>query len=395
MNIGMILDDTFPPDPRVENEALSLIQSGHKVFLYCLDYTRRLPVFENINGINVYRQRFPGIIYSLSALAYTIPVYHLYLKRSLSHFLRKNHIQVIHVHDMQVARSVFWVTKKIKIPVVLDFHENRPEIMKYYSHVSSFLGKLLIYPSIWKRFEHRYIIKADKIIVVTEEAKEYYRKKTGVSEKKIVVVPNTVRKGFYTDYKIDDKIIDRYAQHFMILYLGDTGKRRGLTTMINSLKYLVKLIPEIKLVIVGSSDNDNYLKQLVTTLHYNDYVDFTGWVDVALFPSYILSGEIGACPIHKNIHHDTTYANKIFQSLAFGKPVVVSDCKAQENIVEKYNFGLVFKDQDARDFADKILKLYHDKNLYNTLSKNGRKAIAEELNWDNNTFVLKKLYEDL
>ena len=34
----MILDATFPPDPRVENEAISLIAAGHEVFLFCLKY---------------------------------------------------------------------------------------------------------------------------------------------------------------------------------------------------------------------------------------------------------------------------------------------------------------------------------------------------------------------
>ena len=38
MRIGMILDDVFPPDPRVENEAISLLNNGHKVFLFCLKY---------------------------------------------------------------------------------------------------------------------------------------------------------------------------------------------------------------------------------------------------------------------------------------------------------------------------------------------------------------------
>ena len=38
MRIGMILDKTFPPDPRVENEAIELLKQGHKVFLFCVTY---------------------------------------------------------------------------------------------------------------------------------------------------------------------------------------------------------------------------------------------------------------------------------------------------------------------------------------------------------------------
>ncbi len=395
MKIGMILDNTFPPDPRVENEAFTLIKNGHDVYLYCLDYSHSLAEYEIINGIYVYRQRLPKYLYSLSALAYTIPYYHFYLKKSLSKFVAKNEIQVLHVHDIQVARSVFNVNKKFNLPIVLDLHENRPEIMKYYAHVKSLLGKLLIYPSIWKKNEYKYIKQAQKVIVVTEEAKEYYLQKIPVNENNFYVVPNTVRKEFYSNYSLNKEIIDQYANHFTMLYIGDTGLRRGIETMIKSLEYLIHEIPNIKIVIVGKSKTDPLLKSLIVELGYENYVDLTGWKNFELFPSYIIASDIGVCPIHKNIHHETTYANKIFQYLAFGKPIIVSDCKAQAKIVQRYDCGLVFKDQDAKNFADKILTLYRNKNLVQKFSNNGKRAINEELNWEKTSIELNKLYDEI
>ena len=38
MRIGMILDKSFPPDPRVENEARLLMDDGHELYLFCLDF---------------------------------------------------------------------------------------------------------------------------------------------------------------------------------------------------------------------------------------------------------------------------------------------------------------------------------------------------------------------
>jgi len=395
MNIGMILDEAFPPDPRVENEALSLISQGHEVFLFCLDYSHEQPAVELVNGINVRRQKLPKSLYRLSALAYTLPIYHLYLKKYISRFILEYKIQAVHIHDMRIARSVFWAVKERNIPAVLDLHENRPEIMKYYGFVNSLLGKLLIYPLVWKKFEYNYIHKANRVVVVTQEAKDYYVKETQVDKDKIHVVPNTVRKEFYTDYNLKNEIVNKYAKNFVVLYLGDTGSRRGLETIIESLPHLVKIIPQIRFVIVGRSDNDSSLKQLVTSLRVEEYVDFVGWVDVSLFPSYILSSTLGVCPIHQNIHHNTTYANKIFQSLAFGKPVVVSDCEAQMNIVNKFHVGLVFKDRDAKDFANKIVKLYNDRELYKTFAQNGEKVIRKVLNWEKNKRILSDIYDNL
>lgn len=388
----MILDNSFPPDPRVENEAMSLIKKGHKVYLFCLDYTQKEKAIENINGIQVYRVKLPKLLYSLSALAYTVPIYHCFLSISIYKFIKKYKIDSIHIHDIQVARSVFWLNTFFKLRIILDLHENRPEIMKYYYHVNTRLGKLLIRPATWKKFEYRYIRKADKVITVTEEAANYYVRNTSEPLNKFCVVPNTVRKLFYLDYHIDDDIISNFKDSFTLLYLGDTGLRRGLLTVLESLKFLIPIIPNIKIVLVGKSKEDGILKDYVIENSYQDYVTFTGWQDFNLFQSYILASKIGICPIHKNIHHDTTYANKIFQYMALSKPIVVSDCTSQQNLVEKYKCGLVFSDRNAKDFADKIITIYKDKDYYKELSKNASSAVRENLNWETTSKNLTNIY---
>lgn len=388
----MILDNSFPPDPRVENEATILIEDGHKVHLYCIDYTQKKRPAEVINGIQVHRVMLPNI-YSFSALAYTLPVYHLFLMVSIYRFIKKHQIDILHIHDIQVARSVFWVNKIFGLQIVLDLHENRPEIMKYYYHVNTRLGKLLIKPSTWKKFEFRYIKKAEHVITVTEESVDYYVKETSVSPEKFYVVPNTVRKSFYTDYTINENILSTFKDSYTLLYLGDTGLRRGLLTVLESLKYLIPHIPNIKILIVGQSKEDGVLKDYVKENNYQDYVVFAGWQNFNLFQSYILASDIGICPIHKNLHHDTTYANKIFQYMAFGKPIVVSNCTSQMNLVEKYRCGLVFRDRDARDFSDQIISLAQDKLLYNELSENATHAIKETLNWESTSKNLREIYK--
>jgi hypothetical protein len=145
MRIGMILDKNFPPDPRVENEAISLINKGHKVFLFCLKYNDEKDK-EQIKGIQIRRYKSTKLIYKLSALVYTIPFYTQIMSKKISHFLNSNNIDAIHIHDIQIAAAVFKANKKLAKPTILDLHENRPEIMKYYPHLQKKLGRLLISP---------------------------------------------------------------------------------------------------------------------------------------------------------------------------------------------------------------------------------------------------------
>lgn len=388
----MILDGPFPPDPRVENEALTLLSLGHELHLYCHhtnDFIDRI----NYKGIKVYRYPVSKYIKKISALAYTFPLYHWYLRKSIRAYLKEINVDAVHIHDMQVARTMFWLKKDFpNLPIVLDLHENRPEIMKFYHHVTHFPGNCLIFPKRWKKFEFSFIKKANRVIVVTEEARDYYASALRLDPDKFFIVPNYVRKEFYTHYELDQSILDQYKDRFVLLYLGDTGKRRGIKTMIEATEILSSKIPNVSLVIVGKSKDDQIWSKLVREKNLENHIELTGWKDFSKFQSYISASDIGLCPIHRNLHHDTTFANKIFQSLSFGKPVVVSDCTAQKNLVEKYRLGLVFKDRNPDALAKNIYELYKNNARYQEMAKNGESVVKNELNWDTIAETLDELY---
>ncbi len=396
----MILDKTFPPDPRVENEADALIKSGHQVFLFCLRYDNR-STSELVNNIQVKRYLSNKLEYKLSALAYTFSFYTNLMARKITHFLNENKIEFIHIHDMVIANAVFKANIKIGLPVVLDLHENRPEIMRFYPHLQKFPGRQLISLGKWKQMEEEFIKKANKTIVVTEEAKEEIKNRMVLKDDKIVVVPNTVKKSFYKDMEFDNNILNKYKDKFVILYLGDTGLRRGLQTIIDSMEILKHKIQSqavgnsgLKLVIVGENSTDTVLKQQVDRLKLSEYVDFEGWQDIKLFPSYIQAASIGISPLFRNKHHDTTYANKLFQYMSFAKPVLVSDATAQKNLVLKTNSGSVHKEKNAVDFAEKVVELYNDTDLQKEMGENGKRFIENEFNWEKVSGNLVEIYND-
>lgn len=394
MKIGMILDDTFPPDPRVENEAITLINEGHEVFLFCLSYSNDVSE-ENINGIKVKRYVATRFDYKLSALAYTFPFYSITMSKKIKDFIKRNRIEKLHIHDMRIAEAVFIANRSFKLSVVLDLHENRPEIMKYYPHLHKFPGKYLISTDRWKQKEEEFIKKADRVIVVTQQAANEIVDRVEVKKEKIVVVPNSVRKSFYQESEIDEAITNKYKDDFVVLYLGDTNLRRGLLTAIESSAKLSQEIENYKLVIVGSNTTDIILKDRSRELGLENYIDFEGWQELSLFPSYISSSSICISPLHRNLHHDTTYANKLFQYMSYGKPLLVSDAIAQKEIIQESKAGLVHLEKDVKDFTMKILDLYRDSKKSKTLGDNGKRFVEEKFSWEITSKSLVKLYEEI
>ncbi|MEE2605254.1 MAG: glycosyltransferase [Bacteroidota bacterium] len=247
--------------------------------------------------------------------------------------------------------------------------------MKYYKHVTSFLGKLLISVKRWKKAEEKFVNLSDKVVVVTKEAKKELLTRCNKKNNEIIVYPNTVRQSFYKNKIIDKKIKETYSNNFVMLYIGNTSKRRGLDTVLDSMNTIKKNVTNIKLVILGKSSYDYKLKKKINKLKLGSVVDFKGWIDESELYKYLLISDIGISPLYSNLHHDTTYANKLFQYMSFRVPIVCSDSQAQANLIKENNCGVVFKNNDANDFIRVLLELIKNKSKLKTLSKNCQIAI--------------------
>jgi glycosyltransferase involved in cell wall biosynthesis len=381
MKIGMILDDVFPPDPRVENEAQILSSFGHSVTIFAFTFGTNVGTEIWSPGVVVFRCRVSKLTYKLSALAYTLPIYHLALKKSVSEFIEIFDIDVLHIHDIRIARAAFWANGNRGLPVVLDVHENRPVIMRYYKHVNSFPGSILIFPQVWARFENRFMKKASKIFVVTEEARELYVDRNSNLMSKICVIPNAVNFGAFVKIKMKYDIVEKYRARFVILYIGDTGERRGLGSVLESIKSLRGFIQNIKLVVLGKSSSDSVWEGIVNDSDLNDCVEFAGWIDPDNFLSYIRVSSICISPILKNAHHDSTYANKLFQYMALSRPVLVSDCLAQANLVSSFGCGLVHQADSASHFSRQIMRLFYDPDTRRRMGLNGKYLVRSKMDW--------------
>jgi glycosyltransferase involved in cell wall biosynthesis len=176
----------------------------------------------------------------------------------------------------------------------------------------------------------------------------------------------------------------------MIVYFGDTSLRRGTKDIILAAKVLEK-DASIKFLIIGYNNKEQkVLESYIKKLDVKN-VKLTGYMPFSEAVSYFKSASAGICPIHRNIHHDTTFANKIFQYMYFELPVIVSDCPPQQNVIETWNAGLVFESENSEDLVQQILKLKNSTN-YRQMCLNAKESIIKQYNWNNASKELKNLY---
>jgi glycosyltransferase involved in cell wall biosynthesis len=390
MNILMVLENPYPPDERVENEINILTKNGFKIVLVCTTKERKIDVEEKEN-LTIYRIPISWFIYKSGAVALILPFYFHFWYRHLLKIIKQSHFDAIHIHDLPLVKVGLKLSKEFNLQIISDYHENRPEIMKMYRHTQTFPGKYLISIKGWGRYQLKYTRKVDHLILVTDEAREYYINNYGVDPHKITVLPNYISLGRFSTF---DQAVDSESESdniFTVVYFGDTGLRRGTLTILEAAEILKNR--NIRFLIIGTSREQDYLQRIANEKNLEN-VSFMGWIPVGEAIKLINNSSAGLCPFLRNVHHDTTYANKMFQYMAAGKPVIVSSCTAQANFVIRENCGLVFVAGNPSDLSNQIIKLT-DQHEYYRLSKNARSCVYDKYNWETSGSKLIELYSDL
>jgi len=389
----MILDHVFPPDDRVEKEALSLIEAGHDLYILCFGFNSVVR-YKGIHLIKINTSM--NLMRKLRALTNTIfNFYPYYWRYHIVKFIQEYDIQALHVHDLYMLPAAFLSLDKMpkKIPIIGDLHENYADALNYYRFSSTFPGNLLINKMKWKKTEKILLNKLDYVVTVVEEMKNrivpYVKNKENV-----FVVENAVDIDEFLNYEKEPSIIKKFSNNFVISYIGGFDYHRGIDTIIEALSYLTDL-SDLKLILVGKEKNSNRIHQLIDDLGVGNMVSFEGFTPLGTLQNYFTISNIGIIPHLRSVQTNNSHPNKLSQYMLMGVPIISTDCDSLKNVLESVNTGLIYESQNAEDLSQKIRHLYKNPNLRNEFSKNGIKAVRERYNWSYNSRNLKLLYSTI
>lgn len=398
MKAGFILNGEFINDPRVINEARILAGRGHQVYVLNLP-RKKVPEFTEFEK-NIFLVRVPvpeKINNYLFALENTLPLFDLIWYNYVIKYVIKYETDILHAHDLYMARPAKWAADRLKIPLILDLHENYPAAVKEYQWANMFPSSLIVRPEKWKRKERKYLSYAEKIIVLSSSFRNLLLSEyPELSRDRFEIYPNVPDIERMLSYGINKNIIPLDGRK-IVFYFGVISKRRGIFTALEALEQVVTEHPLLHLLLVGPIDKAE--KEIFSRAFMKDgireHITYIPWKDIGEFPSLANASAICISPILKNPQHDSGVANKVFQYMLFGKPILVSDCDPQVEIVRRTGCGLTFKSGDASDMAIKLSQLLNDDEKCKIMGEKGKKAVYDEYNTEKQGEAIIKAYEDL
>jgi glycosyltransferase involved in cell wall biosynthesis len=374
MNILMTLANAFTHDPRVYNEAKSLVNNGHSVTVLAWDKTGKQPVYETKEGISIvrsYNSKF------MTLLPYDIFRLHCWWKKGYKDALKlfeKNHFDVVHCHDLSSLPIGVKLKKKFDVKLVYDAHE-------IWGYMVSRDLPLKSWVEYYLRKEKMLMKSVDHIITVNQPLKDYFKK---ITNKPITIIMNAKP---IQSKKYDSVNNDK----FTVIYIGTIGKPRFLLELVD----VVETMKDVNLIIAGSGSKTEYINALKEKCYKVNNVDFVGRVPIEKVLPMTKKADVVICMTNpKDRNNSIATANKQFEAMVSGRPIICTKGTYPGAFTEKYDVGLT-SEYTKRDLKDTIQKLKENKDLREKLGKNALKQAVEKFNWEKQEEKLVEIYENI
>ena len=380
----LLMGSQFPPDIRVAKEARVLIDAGHEVFLLASDKGSTVSV-ENIDGVEVHRYpRSPRLRSKVSAAISLATFRNPGWERAIEAFIERIGADALHVHDLPAVASALVVARRRGLPVVFDSHENFPAAVAQWTRTN--LVRTFHSPARYVSYEKRAVAQADRILTVVDESRDRFVA-MGKPASQVFVFTN-----------VDDvearRVWDPMPGAFTIAYAGGFAKHRGLETLLRALPLLSPRVPDARVVLMGAGPGESGLRELAVALGISDRVEFTGWVGLDAMRERLAHANVGTVPHVRSPHTDSTIPHKLFQYMAMGLPVVVTDCAPLARIIDETGAGTIAVSEDAASLADAIAALANQATA-EAASQAGVRAVSERYNLQIEGRALVSLYDGL
>ncbi len=388
----MLVENSYPHDKRVRNEAEALTSAGYSVAVICLRKDGQARS-EMVEGVHVYRlPRFelfqktprenPTLLQKIALKARSLLGYvseYVYFTTAclmLSVYVAlKDGFDVIHAHnppDTLFAVAFPW--KLLGKKYVFDHHDLCPELYRSrYGVEHDFTARVLSW------IELANLKLANVTIATNDSYKQIHIERGGRRAETVFVVRNGPNRDRMQMPSPCQRL--RGLNKKILVYIGSLNPQDGVDYLLRSLKHLVYDLKRegFHCVILGSGDSLGDLRKLGTELRLNDYVEFPGFVPEDQLQRTLAAADICVDPDPSSPLNDLSTWIKIMEYMAYGKPIVSFSLK--ETVFSAGDSALFVRPNDEMAFAEATARLMDDDVLRQQMGCYGRMRVERDLQW--------------
>ncbi|WP_066258420.1 glycosyltransferase family 4 protein [Neobacillus drentensis] len=157
---------------------------------------------------------------------------------------------------------------------------------------------------------------------------------------------------------------------FLLLYTAELNENKHQDLLIKAVCMLKQEIPTIKLLLAGSGEKEYQYKSLVKTLNLDNEVKFLGFrKDIPellnLVDLVVSSSRREGLPVN------------IMEAMAAGRPLVVTDCRGNRDLVTHGENGYIVGCNDVEGFTKAVGDLFYSNERRNRFGDESLKKVKK------------------
>ena len=223
---------------------------------------------------------------------------------------------------------------------------------------------------------------ADEIIVLSKSVQQYFM---DTYKRKTMFIPNGVSQPAISHAQLIKEKFGFYPNGY-ILFVGRLVPEKGLIYLIEAFK---KVKTDKKLVISGgSSDTDEFMKELKELARGDSRIIFTGFVQGQMLEElysnayiYTLPSDLEGMPL------------SLLEAMSYGNCCLVSDIAECAEVVE--DKALMFKKSDVKDLRDKLQFACDYPGEVQKMKEKAADFICRKYNWNDVVRQTLALYQNV
>jgi len=363
-----ILTTVHPPfDTRIfHKQAKTLVREGYDVTLIAQHDKNEVVDGVKIIALPKPRNRFTRI-FGLAWLAFRLAL--------------RQRADIYHFHDPELLPVGVILKLFIKRKVIYDVHEDVPaQILTKHWIPTVFRRPLAWFFNLAEKIAARAL---DVVIVATEGIAKRFSKHNPIvihNYPDLEMLPPTLRSPT-TEYER------------VLIYVGGISRLRGAVEMVDALACLSH-IGNLHLDLIGRFEPASLEAELQKMPGYQR-VHFLGWLPWVSAWAHAQNALAGLVLFHPAPNHTNSLPNKLFEYMAAGLPVVASNFPLWKEIVEGNKCGLTVDPLNPKEIAETIEYLVEHPEERKRMGENGKRAVKEKYNWEQEAKKLLAVYERL
>ena len=236
---------------------------------------------------------------------------------------------------------------------------------------------------LWNRLNELTWQKAKKVIVLSTSMKQQILKKQPKLGHKISVISNWSDPNWIVPIaKKDNWFAQKHqlTEKFTVLYSGNMGRCHDIQTILNAAR-LLQGYP-VQFVFIGGGPKYRSSQNLVQTYGLDNCV-FLPYQNKETLPYSLTACDLTLASVEEGMG-GIVAPSKFYSLLATGRPIAVicdKQCYLNE-LVEKTQCGMAFKNKNSQGLADFILQISSNPELAKSMGEAGRNYLISQCTLD-------------